>query len=433
MTQILFEIAAGLLAATAVASWINARILKLPVAVGLMVMGLAVVGVVAVVDVVRPDFAVGALFGGLLGTIHYPSLVLNFLLAYLLFAGAMNVNVAALARRGVAVAVLATLGTIITAGLIAVGFWGVARLAGYDLSPVWALVFGVLISPTDPIAVLAMTKRTDLDAEVRAQLEGEALFNDGVAVVLFRAALALAIAQTGGSAGGQVDVLSLTQHVGVEALGGALVGAVGGLTTVFILKATRDWMTETLMTVACATVVYAAALHFELSGPIGVVVAGLIVGSTWGENSMSEEAKHYIHPFWHMTDEAMNAVLFFLVGLMIFTLKIDQDFPWALLVAGPVLVLIARWIAIAVPSAVLPLVGRKASIKLINVLTWAGVRGGLSLAMALSIPDGPYKQAILAGTFGVVVFSMLVQSMTMEGLAIRTGYGTPRSKPEPIH
>jgi CPA1 family monovalent cation:H+ antiporter len=432
MTQTLFEIAAGLLAVTALASWFNASILKLPVAVGLMVVGLLIVAVVTAVDFIQPGLGVGETFGGLLGHVDYPSLVLNFLLAYLLFAGAMNVDLAALARRGVAVAVLATLGTVITAGLIAAGFWGVAQLVGYDLSPVWALVFGVLISPTDPIAVLAMTKRTDLDAEVRAQLEGEALFNDGVAVVLFRAALALAIAQTGGGEG-HMDALSLGKHVAVEALGGAFVGAVGGLLTVLMLKATRDWMTEALITITCATAVYAAALHFELSGPIGVVVAGLVVGSTWGERSMSDEAKHYIHPFWHMTDEVMNAVLFLLAGLLVFNLKIGPDFPWALLIAAPVLVLVARWIAIAVPTALLPVTGQKGSLSLINVLTWAGVRGGLSLAMALSIPDGPHKQAILAGTFGVVIFSMLVQSMTMEGLAIRTGYGTPRAKAEPIH
>lgn len=423
MTQQLFEIAAGLLAATAVGAWINARILKLPLAVGMLAVGLLAVVAVAGADAIQPGLGAGAAFGGLLGQVHYPSLVLNFLLAYLLFAGAMNVNVPALMRRGVAVLVLATLGTVITAGLVAAAFWGVAQLAGYAVSPVWALVFGVLVSPTDPIAVLAMTKRTDLDAEVRAQLEGEALFNDGVAVVLFRAALALALAQSDG----HVDAMSLGQHVATEALGGALFGAVGGVATVFILKLTRDWVTETLITIACATVVYAAALHFELSGPIGVVVAGLIVGSGWGDRSISEEARPYIHRFWHITDEVMNAVLFFLAGLLAFELKLDAGFPWLLLAAAPFIVLVARWISIAVPSLPLPLIGRGASIKLINVLTWAGVRGGLSLAMALSLPDIPEKQAVLAGTFGVVLFSMLIQSMTMEGLAIRTGYGMPRT------
>jgi CPA1 family monovalent cation:H+ antiporter len=432
MTEQLMGIAAGLLAATALAAWINARILRLPVAVGLLVLGvLAVVGV-RLLDVAWPDLGAVATVSGLVGMIDYPHLVLNFMLAYLLFAGAMNVDLDALARRGWAVGVLATLGTVITAVVVAAAFWGVARLAGFEVSPVWALVFGVIVSPTDPIAVLAMTRRTDLDPEVKAQLEGEALFNDGVAVVLFRAALALAVAQ-GASAFGQAELIDLGRQVAIEALGGALVGLVGGVLTVLVIGAARDWMTETLATVACATAVYALALHFEFSGPIGVVVAGLVAGSRWSEARMSEPARRYIHPFWHFTDEALNAVLFFLAGLMALRLEIDARFPWQLMLAAPFILLAARWIAIAIPSAPLPLIGRKASVKLINLLTWAGVRGGLSLAMVLSLPEVAEKQALLAATFGIVLFSIVVQSMTMERLAVSTGYGTAKARPEADH
>jgi CPA1 family monovalent cation:H+ antiporter len=433
VTQLLFEIAAGILAATALASWVNAKTLKLPVAVGLLVFGLLVAALGGAIDLVRPDLGAGETLAGLVGQINYSSLVLNFMLAYLLFAGAMGVNLGALARRGVAVAVLAVVGTVITAVLIAVGFWGVAQLFGYELSPVWAMVFGVLVSPTDPIAVLAMTKRTELDAEVRAQLEGEALFNDGVAVVLFRAALAFAIAQAGGAAGEGADVMEIGQHVAIEALGGAAVGAVGGLVAVLIMAAVDDWMTETLVTVACATAVYALAVHFHLSGPIGVVVAGLVVGSNWGERSMSAAAKHYIRPFWHMVDEAMNAVLFFLAGLQAVRLVFDEHFAWAPVLAAPFLVLIARWLALVVPSFLIPFAGRKPDFNLVNVLTWAGVRGGLSLAMALSLPDVAEKGPILAATLAIVAFSIIIQSMTMEKLAVGTGYGVPKTDPEPTH
>jgi CPA1 family monovalent cation:H+ antiporter len=426
MTLSLLELAACVLAVTAMACWLNAKVLRLPVAVGVMILGLLVSAAVAVGDRLAPGLGLGSGYGWFVGQIDYSRLVLQFMLAYLLFAGAMNVNLGALARRGVAVAVLAVVGTMITAGVIAAGFWGVAHLAGYDLSPQWALVFGVLISPTDPIAVLAMTKRTALQEELRAQIEGEALFNDGVAVVLFRTALALALAQGGGS----LDFGHLAVHALVEALGGALVGLVGGVLGVLILYVVDEWATETLLTVAIATGVYALNLHFELSGPIGVVVAGLVVGSKWAERSMSERTRRYIHPFWHVVDEAMNAVLFFLLGLVAYRLKPEPAFVW-LIVAAPLLVLAARWIAIALPAAALPLVGRRTSRRLVSVLTWAGVRGGLSTAMALSLPDIHERQIILAGTLAVVVFSMVVQSMTMEKLALKTGYGAPREEPQP--
>ncbi|MBX7249819.1 MAG: sodium:proton antiporter [Caulobacteraceae bacterium] len=434
MAQHMLEIAAALLAATALAAWLNARVVRLPVAVGLLVIGVLAVVAVRLVDLLQPASGASAILADLLSFVDYPKLVLNFLLAYLLFAGAMNVDLKALRRRGWATAILATVGTVLTAGLIAGGFYLAAQAAGFGVSPLWAVVFGVLVSPTDPIAVLAMTKRTDLDPEVRAQLEGEALFNDGVAVVLFRAALALAVGQAAAdpAAGVSVDVLSLVEHVGVEALGGALVGLAGGVLAVMVIGAARDWMTETLVTVVCATAVYAFAMHFELSGPIGVVVAGLVVGSPWSEARMSAEARHYIRPFWHFVDEGMNAVLFLLAGLMALQLDPART-PWLLVVAAPLLVLAARWLAIGGPAALLPLIRRKASLTLVSVLTWAGVRGGLSLAMALSLPEGEERQIILAATFGVVLFSIVVQSMTMEGLAIRTGYGVKKAQPDATH
>ena len=194
----LFEMAALILSVTAAASWVNARTLKLPVAVGLLVVGLALTVLAGALEAVAPGLGVGATYRALAGQIDFPALVLDFMLAYLLFAGAMNVNLEALARRGWAVAALATVGTVLSTGLIAAVFWGLCRLIGLDMPVSWALVFGALISPTDPIAVLAMTRRTDLEPHLQAQLEGEALFNDGVAVVLFKDLLAYAVGQAAG-------------------------------------------------------------------------------------------------------------------------------------------------------------------------------------------------------------------------------------------
>ncbi|MFZ5668701.1 MAG: cation:proton antiporter [Pseudomonadota bacterium] len=424
----LFEATAMVLAVTAVACWVNAKFFKLPVAVGLLLVGLLVTILVAVTDRFAPQLSAGVHFGRLLGEVDYPKLVLDFMLAYLLFAGAMNINLGALMRRGWAAGVLATLGTVITMVLVAACFWGVCRLAGVAMPVSWALVFGALISPTDPIAVLAMTRRTDLEPHLQAQLEGEALFNDGVAVVLFKAVLAYAVGEAAG--GGHTDLAGLAQHAAIESVGGMAVGLGVALAAVVVIYAINDWITETLVTLATATLVYTINLHFHLSGPLGVVVAGLVMASGWAARGLSEKARHYIHPFWHVVDEGMNAVLFFLVGLVAFLLKLSPPLV-ILLMAGPAIVLVCRWIAVALPGSALPLIGKKATLKLYNVLTWAGVRGGLSIAMVLSLPDVPERQPIFAAALGVVGFSILIQSLTMEKLAIRTGYGSARPDPEP--
>ncbi len=424
MTLDLFETAAAILGITTLACWINARLLKLPLAAGLLVLGLAVSIGVAALDLAAPGLALGRTYGALVARIDYPALILKFLLAYLLFAGAMNVDLGALKRRGWSVALLAVFGTITCALLIGLGFRGLAGLAGLDLPLRWALAFGVLISPTDPIAVLAMTRRTDLQAELRAQLEGEALFNDGVAVVLFRVAAALAV----GQAGAQAGIGALAAHALVEGLAGAALGFVAGGLAVLVVRVVDDWATETLITLSVATAVYALALHMNWSGPIAVVVAGLVTGSRWAESAMSHQALSHLRPFWRVVDEAMNAVLFFILGLKAWELRLEPAFLW-LAIGAPLLVLAARWVMLAAPVAALRLLRVRIGFNLVHVLTWAGVRGGLSAAMALSLPDSPARQPILMGTLAVVVFSILVQSLTMERLALKTGYGRLRDTP----
>lgn len=428
----MFEMAALILSVTAVACWINAKTFKLPVAVGLLIVGLAFTGVIAGTDMAKPDLGLGAAFRSLEQQIDYPGLVLNFMLAYLLFAGAMNVNIAALKKRGWAVAFTAVFGTVLTTVLIAAAFWGVCMLAGIDMPVSWALVFGALISPTDPIAVLAMTKRTDLEPHLQAQLEGEALFNDGVAVVLFKALLAYAVGQGGGGGAGHSDLMALAEHSAIEAFGGIGLGLLVAVVAVVILYAVNDWITETLITLATATLVYAVALHYGLSGPLGVVAAGLVMATTWAENALAPRAKEYIHPFWHVIDEGMNAILFFLVGIKAYELHFS---PMALMLmaAGAAIVLASRWVAVATLGSALIVIGKRVPLKLYNVLTWAGVRGGLSVAMVLSLPDIPVRAPLLAATLGVVIFSIVVQSLTMEKLALRTGYGSVKADPEPTH
>ncbi len=421
-----------ILSATTLASWINAKTLKLPVAVGLLVVGLLVSGLVGVTDRAMPGIGIGALFQSIEQQIDFPGLVLNIMLAYLLFAGAMNVNVAALMQRGWAVAVLAVIGTVVTTILIALAFWGVCRLLSIDMPVSWALVFGALITPTDPIAVLAMTKRTDLEPQLQAQLEGEALFNDGVAVVLFKALLAYAVGQGTGGAAGHMDLSLLAQHAAIEAFGGIALGLVVAVVAVWIMAAVDDWITETLITFATATLVYAVALNLGLSGPLGVVAAGLVMGSDWSERAMAPRATAYIHSFWHVIDEGMNAVLFFLVGIKAYALHLSLV-ALVLMAAAAAMVMAARWITVSALGTSLMLVGRRVPLKLYTVLTWAGVRGGLSVALVLSLPEFPGRQPLFAATLGVVIFSIVIQSMTMESLALRTGYGSAKADPEPTH
>ena len=434
MTLDPFEMTALILAATTLASWVNARTLKLPVAVGLLVVGLVLSACVGLVDLAMPSAGIGALFDSIERQIDFPYLVLNIMLAYLLFAGAMNVNLTALIGRGWAVAVLAVVGTVITTVLIALAFWGGCEWLGIDMPLSWALVFGALITPTDPIAVLAMTKRTDLEPGLQAQLEGEALFNDGVAVVLFKALLAYAVGAGAGAGGaaGHMDLAALAEHAMIEAFGGIALGLVAAVVAVWIMAAVDDWITETLITFATATLVYAVALNLGLSGPLGVVAAGLVMGSDWSERAMAPRATAYIHSFWHVIDEGMNAVLFFLVGIKAFSLQLSPA-ALVLMLSAAAIVLAARWMTVSVLGGGLMLVGKKLPLKLYNVLTWAGVRGGLSIALVLSIPDFPGRQAIFAAALGVVVFSIVVQSMTMEALALRTGYGSAKADPEPTH
>lgn len=428
----LFELAALILSVTAVACWINARTLQFPVAAGLLIMGLATSAVAAAADLLMPGLGIGGAFGALSGQIDFPRLVLNFMLAYLLFAGAMNVDLEALARRGWAVAALAIIGTGISTLLIAAAFWGLCLMLAVDMPFSWALVFGALISPTDPIAVLAMTKRTDLEPRLQAQLEGEALFNDGVAVVLFKALVAYAIGQSAAGAGGGHDLAMIAEHAAIEAFGGIALGLIIAGIAIVILHAVNDWITETLITIATATLVYAVALHFALSGPLGVVAAGLLMGSPWAERALAPPSLRYIHPFWHVIDEGMNAVLFLLVGIKAFHLPLSFA-ALALMTAGTAIVLAARLITVSVMGTALLAAGRAIPTMLYAVLTWAGVRGGLSVALVLSLPEMPARDAIFAATLGVVIFSIVVQSMTMERLALKTGYGSPKAIPQPTH
>ena len=420
MSPSLFDLAAVFLTLSAVIGWLNLRLTRLPTSVAMLVIGLiATLGLIGV-DRLAPQLGVGAMVADAVRRVDFSTAVLRFMLGYLLFAGAMHVDLDELKRRGWTAAFLATLGVIISAAVVGGGFWLAARWAGVALSPAWAVVFGVLISPTDPVGVLATLRRTTLAPDIRALIEGEALFNDGVGVVLFGAAAAFAAGH------GAVSPLGLGLRVVIEAGGGGALGLVCGLVAIRAMRAIDDYGVEVGITLALATGVYALAPALHVSGPIAVVVAGLMLGQHGASEAMSEQTRRYTRAFWTIVDENLNGVLFLLVGLEVVTLKFDRVVDLVAAAAIP-LIFVGRWVALAGPSALLSLAGRGVRPGLILVLTWAGVRGGLSVAMALSLPPSRERAILMAATYAVVIFSIIVQSLTLEPVIVRLGYGRRQS------
>jgi CPA1 family monovalent cation:H+ antiporter len=421
MSLSLFDLAAVFLGLGAAIGWLNLKTFSLPPAVAMLVVGLVATLTLVGIDRLVPGLGVGKVMADVVRQVDFSAAVLRFMLAYLLFAGAMHVDVDALARRGWIAAVLATAGVVVSAAVIGGGFWLAARLIGLPLSLAWALVFGVLISPTDPVGVLAALKRSSLKPDIRALIEGEALFNDGVGVVLFGAATVLV--QGHADAGGAA---AATAWLGVQVLasagGGAALGFVLGHIAIRAMRAIDDFGVEVGITLALATGVYALAQALGVSGPIAVVVAGLLLGHREAREAMSEQTWRYTRAFWSVIDENLNGILFLLVGLEVFTLHFDH--PVDLLAAAAIpLILIGRWASMAGPALLLGAIDRSIKPGLIGVLTWAGVRGGLSVAMALSLPPSRERSVILAATYVAVIFSIIVQGLTLEAVILRLGYG----------
>lgn len=416
MSLSLFDLAAIFFGLSAVIGWLNLKLWRLPTGVAMLGVGLVATLILVGLDRLAPGLGVGARVGEVVRQIDFATAVLRFMLAFLLFAGAMHVDFEALMKRAWTAAVLATLGVVISAAVVGGGFWLAARLIGAPLTLPWALVFGVLISPTDPVGVLATLKRTSLAPDIRALIEGEALFNDGVGVVLFGAAVTLAV---GGDA---IGPLPLAGQVLIQAGGGGALGLVAGLIAIQAMTAIDDYQVEVVITLALATGVYAGAQALDLSGPIAVVVAGLMLGRHSTRGAMSEQTRRYTQGFWSIVDESLNGLLFLLVGLEVFSLKFDRQADLLALAAIP-LIFVGRWVALAGPAALLAATDGGLKPGLVRVLTWAGVRGGLSVAMALSLPASRERAIILAATYVVVVFSILVQSLTLERVIVRLGHG----------
>ncbi|WP_407529604.1 cation:proton antiporter [Methylobacterium oryzisoli] len=417
----IFDLAALLLTLSALFGWLNHRLLRLPHTIGLLVMGLAASLALVALDLAFPDQHLYEDLTRVLGQVDFTEVVMNGMLAFLLFAGAMNLDLRALRDRAWPVATLALVGTLISTGVVGVGFWAASRAIGQEIPLPWSLVFGALISPTDPVAVLATLKNVKVPEALEVEMQGEALFNDGIGIVLFTVLLAFA-AGSDGEATSIGGVAKLLLH---EAGGGLVLGVVTGYVAYRAMRAIDDFPVEVLISLALVAGTYALAQKLGASGPLAVVAAGLLIGDRAPHDAMSDETQGYVSSLWTLVDEVLNSVLFLLIGLEVLVLRFEAH-GLALAVWAVPIVLLARLVAVSTPLLIFRW-GGNLSARNVPFLTWAGVRGGISVALALSVPESEAKPMILAATYAVVLFTIIVQGSTLSIIARRTLTDRPRN------
>jgi CPA1 family monovalent cation:H+ antiporter len=396
---------------------INYLFLKLPSSIGILVVALIASIVVIGLDAIWPAMSVEETIRATVLSVDFSGALLEGMLGLLLFAGAMHVKISDLQAQWRVVVLMATMGVALSTVIVGVGF---SWLTGMPI--LIALTFGALISPTDPVAVLGVLRQASLRKSLETKIAGESLFNDGVGYVVFLVLSGLAFAATGH---GDTHETSENAVIGAsilftqEAAGGAFLGIVLGWLTFRVMRLIDDYSLEVLITLGLALGGYSLAVALHVSAPIMAVCAGLLIGDVGAQHGMSDETRKYVDAFWKMIDEILNAVLFLMIGFEVFAVAFDSASILAGL-AAIVLALFARFAAVAVPVTVLKPF-RSFSPGVIPIMTWGGLKGGISVALALSIPDGDWKPLILTATYMVVIFSIIVQGLTVAPLAKRLG------------
>jgi len=402
----LFNILAILITLTALFSYINHRYIGLPITIGVMFIALLMSLLLNLLDAL--GFGLKHYAQMVLGSIQFDKTLLHGMLSFLLFVGALHINLGDLMERRWSIGILATLGTLMSTFLVGTFTWFGLRWFGFELSYIYCLLFGSLISPTDPIAVLSILKTTSAPKSLETKIAGESLFNDGVGVVVFIVILEIVTGTHELNAG----------HIGLllvqEIVGGACLGLGLGYLAYRMLKSVDNYQVEILISLALVVGGYALARVLHFSGPIAIVVAGLLIGNHGRLFAMSDETRLQLDTFWELVDGVLNAVLFVLIGLEILILTFTKQYLLLSLLMIP-FVLTARFISIGIPLTLLRSF-RTFSPGAVRILTWGGLRGGISVALALSIPPAPEKTLILIFTYTVVLFSILVQGSTIEKL-----------------
>ncbi|MBH0074626.1 sodium:proton antiporter [Pseudoalteromonas sp. SWYJ118] len=402
------EISAIFLSITALLTYVNHRFIGLPTTIGVMVISMLL--------------SIGAIFLGFLGfddlidyevslldQLDFTEVLLDGMLSMLLFAGALHVNVSDLRRYKLPIGILACVGTLLSTVIIAGALYFVMPLLGFNLSFIWCLLFGALISPTDPIAVMGILQSAGAPKSIETVIAGESLFNDGIGVVIF--VLLLGILSSG-----DIPTTYYVAHtLAVEAGGGIVFGLVLGGILYYLLKSIDSYQEEVLLTLAGVIGGYALASHWHLSGPLAMVMMGLMVGNHGRSWAMSDKTRQYVDLFWELIDEILNAILFVLIGLEVVMIAYSGN----LFIAAGLTIIIALLARLMVVGITTTTFGKQLELPLgaWKVLTWGGLRGGISVALVLQLPDGTERDILLALTYAVVVFSILVQGLSIGKVA----------------
>jgi Na+:H+ antiporter len=406
----MFELASVIIVLAALASFLNAKFLRLPTTIGVtliaLLAALALIGFGEITANFRHTVA------GLLNQIHFDQAVLHGILAFLLFAGALHVDLNDLAKQWKIISLLAIVGTAVTAAAIGCGMFVALQCLALNVPWLECLLFGALVSPTDPVAVLGIMKAFQAPQALEIQIGGESLFNDGVGIVLFLALLD-AISES------RLPSPSHAAGLFLRSAGGAVaVGLACGFAAYQLLKRIDNYQVEVLITLALAMGCYALADEVEVSAPIAVVIAGLLIGNQGRAFALSASTAQRLDDFWELIDDILNVVLFMLVGLHLLILPAHRDYAAACIAAIPICIL-ARWISVAGIIGSARAAGMRIGPGTIRVLTWGGLRGGLSLALALALPNTIHADLLRVVTFSVVVFSVLVQGLSVGPLVRR--------------
>lgn len=412
----LFTVIALLTTICALFAYVNFRYVKLPTTIGLMLIAL----LASISIIIVGQFSPGVLAGveGLISQIDFPQVLLEVMLSFLLFAGALHTDMDLMREQKWSILSFATIGVMMSTFLIGGLFYAILPLIGLGIPFIHCLLLGALISPTDPIAVLGILKEAKIPKNLEIVITGESLFNDGVGVVVFLTILQIA---TLGPA--EVTPLEITFLFAEEVGGGLILGIVFGYITYRLMKSIDHYQTEVLLSLALVMGGYALASALHFSGPLAVVVAGLFIGNKGRSEAMSDETVEYLDKFWELVDESLNALLFVLIGLEMVVVEFLHDY-WIAGLVGIVIALSARFVSVYIPILAL----RRA----VNfmprtpmIMTWGGLRGGISIALALSLTADMNKDLILSITYCIVIFSILIQGLSLGTMVkrVKVKYG----------
>jgi CPA1 family monovalent cation:H+ antiporter len=417
----LFDVAAILITVAAISGYINHRLLRLPQTSGTLLVALISSLAVVAVERLLPGAQLQHDVEGFLQHIDFDATLMRGLLCFLLFAGALHVDLEELVDNRWTIGVLSTIGVLLSTAIVGLLTWLVFRLIGIGLDLFVCLTFGALISPTDPVAVMGLLKELHAPRSLEAQIAGESLFNDGVGVVVFLALASMANLTSGPASSAASLNVDLALFAMREVVGGVAAGLGLGYVAYRAMKSIEDYSLELLITLALVMFLYSFSFWIHVSGPIAVVVAGLLIGNQGRREAMSAPTREHIDGFWGMLDEILNAVLFLLLGLEVLAVQHWFEVLLPALAAIPIC-LTARFISVAIPVRAMQVRGTAVR-GLVPILTWSGLRGGISVALVLALPRFAGKDVLLACTYAVVVFSVLVQGLTVRRLLIHYGIG----------